>query len=100
MSDIGKLRRPGSTFFPNMRKSVDPLMPEMGQIEFSQDVREFDTHFSTSVSESEKTEENVISDETKRKQFRQRQRKKKEEEESKLKKEKEGNGSNHVDLMA
>jgi len=83
MSDVGRLRRTSGTMFPSVRKSADPFMPEMAQIDFSHDVQEYDRHFSTTVSESEKSELNTISDETRRRQFRQRKRREREEEEQK-----------------
>jgi hypothetical protein len=98
MSDVGRLKRPGGSPFPSVRKSPDPFMPELGQIDFSQDVQEFDKHFSTSVAETEKTEQNIINEETRRKQFRQRQRRKKEEAEPTPKPEKDEDSL--IDLTA
>jgi hypothetical protein len=85
MSDVGSLKRPGGSPFPSVRKSSDPFVPEMGQIDFTHEVQEFDSQFSTSVHESEKTEQNIISEENRRRQFRQRQRKRKAEEEKETK---------------
>ena len=96
MSDVGKLRRPGGTVFPTFRKSANPFAPEMGEIDFSQDLLEYDAQESTSVHESEHTEQAVIRDENRRKQFKYRQRKKKEDEEQKSKEV----GPQHIDLQA
>jgi hypothetical protein len=98
MSDVGKVRRIDGSPFPSVRKSADPFVPEMGQIDFSHEVREFDAHISTSVQESEKAEQNIIDDETRRRQFRQRQRKRKEEEEKNAKPKEDE--ENFVDLTA
>lgn len=98
MSDIGKLRRPGSSPFPTVRKSADPFQPEMGEMDFSQDLNEFEAEASSTVRETEKAEQNVIMDENRQKQFRQRKRKKKKEEEEE-KKAKESADS-FIDLQA
>lgn len=81
MSDVGRLKRRNDSVFPTVRKSADPFVPEMGEAEFSQDVEQFDSLHSTAVREPEKTEQNVIVDGNRRKQFRQRKRKQKEDEE-------------------
>jgi hypothetical protein len=96
MSDVGKLRRPGGAVFPTFRKSATPFVPEMGEIDFSQDLLEFDAQESTSVRESEHTEQAVIRDGNRRKQFKYRQKKHKEDEEQKPKEE----GAQHIDLQA
>jgi len=69
----------------------------MGEIEFSQEIHDFDTHHLTSISESEKVEQNVISEENKKKQFRYQQRKQAKKEESPKVKSDE---DNLVDLSA
>ncbi len=81
MSDIGRLRRGGNPSIPTIRKSADPFQPEMGQMDFTQEMEEVNAVFSTSVQETEKTEQNIIDDENRRKQYRLRKRKRKKEEE-------------------
>jgi len=81
MSDVGRVKRPGGSPFPSVRKSSDPFVPEMGEIEFSQEVEEFDNHLSTAVQEAEKTEQNVITEENRNKQYRQRKKNDKDNEE-------------------
>lgn len=95
MSDVGRLRKSGGTVFPTIRKSADPFQPEMGEMDFSQEISEFDAMESTSVREPEKTEQSVIRDENRRKQYRQRKRKKKKDEEKT-----EGEGEVLIDLSA
>jgi hypothetical protein len=95
MSDVGKLRRSGGTAFPTLRKSADPFQPEMGEMDFSQEILEHDALESTSVREPEKTEQSVIRDENRRKQYRQRKRKRKKDEENP-----EGVGEVLVDVRA
>lgn len=80
MSDVGRLRRSGGSPFPTIRKSADPFQPEMGEMDFSQEIEEYDALESTSVREPERTEQSVIRDENRRKQYRQRKRKKKKDE--------------------
>ncbi len=77
MSDVGKLKRPGGSPFPSVRKSADPFQPEMGEMDFAQEVEEFDSTLSTVVKEAEKTEQTIINDENRQKQYRQRKRKRK-----------------------
>ncbi len=84
MSDIGKLRKAGGRNFPTVRKSSDPFQPEQGEMDFSQDLEEFQVSQSTSVSETEKAEQGIIHDENRRKQYRKRKKKKKEEEENEI----------------
>jgi len=84
MSDVGKIKRRGEGVLPTVRKSADPFVPEMGEAEFTQDIEEYDLLHSTAVHEPEKTEQNIISDENRRKQFRQRKRKRKEDEEGNI----------------
>jgi hypothetical protein len=81
MSDVGRLRRSGGTVFPSVRKSADPFVPESGEMDFSQELSEFDALSSTSVREPEATEQTVIREENRRKQFKYRKRHRKEEEE-------------------
>lgn len=99
MSDIGRLKRHGGSPFPSVRRSSDPFQPELGQIDFSHEFKEYDKQFTTAVAETDKTEQNIISDENRRKQFRQRQRKRKEEEEKKAKKT-EDEEEGFIDLTA
>ena len=99
MSDVGSLKRPGGSPFPTVRRSADPFQPELGQIDFSHDFKEYDNQFTTAVSETDKTEQNIINDENRRKQFRQRQKKRKEEEEKKAKKP-EDEEEGFIDLTA
>lgn len=82
MSDVGKLRRTGGARFPTIRKSADPMEPEMGEMDFSREMVEFDAIETVSVHETEKTEAATIYEENRRKQYRQRQRRKKDEEEA------------------
>lgn len=83
MSDIGSLRRSGGSLLPSIRKSSDPFQPEMGQMDFSQEMDEVNAVFTTAVQETEKTEQNVITDENRRKQYRFRKPKRKKEDEEK-----------------
>jgi len=94
MSDVGKLKRYGQSKFPSVRKSSDPLTPEMGEINFSEEVAEFDALYSTSVQEPEKTEQTIINEENRRRQFRFRKKNPKKEEK------KVENEDNLVDLQA
>lgn len=80
MSDVGRLRRSGGTVFPSVRKSADPFVPESGEMDFSQDLAEFDALASTSIREPEATEQAVIREENRRKQFKYKKRKRKEDE--------------------
>lgn len=80
MSDVGRLRRFDNSRFPSVRKSSDPFNPEMGEMDFSQDIEEFDSMYSTAVLESEKTEQPVIRDENRRRQYRYRKRQQKQNE--------------------
>ncbi|MCP5054968.1 MAG: hypothetical protein GY940_47820 [bacterium] len=80
MSDVSKLRRSGGSPFPSVRKSADPFQPEMGEIDFAQQVEEVDSSYSTSVQEPTPTEQTLIHEEQQRKQYRQRKRKRKKEE--------------------
>jgi len=80
MSDVGRLKRRSGSPFPSVRKSADPFVPEMGEADFTQDVDEFNDVYATAVREPEKTEQNVILDENRRKQFRQRKRQRKKDE--------------------
>jgi hypothetical protein len=89
MSDVGRLRRSGGTVFPSVRKSADPFVPESGEMDFSQELSEFDAQSSTSVRESEATEQTVIRDENRRKQFKYKKKHQKEDEEETSKEEKE-----------
>lgn len=104
MSDVGKVRRTDSTIFPSYRKSATPFVPEMGEIDFSQDLLEFDAQASTSVRESEHTEQAVIRDENRRRQFKFRQKKQKvveEVEEQKLQPSPPpGECTHHIDIQA
>jgi hypothetical protein len=95
MSDVGRLRKSGGSVFPTIRKSADPFQPEMGEMDFSQEIEEHDAIESTSVREPEKTEQSVIRDENKRKQYRQRKRKRKKDDEKT-----EGEGDVLIDLRA
>jgi len=79
MSDVSKLRRSGRSPFPTIRKSADPFQPEMGEMDFHQEVDEFDAHYSTAVQEPEKAEQGIINDQNPRKQYRRRKRKRKNE---------------------
>lgn len=81
MSDVGRLKRGSGSRFPSVRKSADPFQPEMGEMDFSQEVEEFDTLYSSAVMESEKTDNPVITDENRRKQYRYQKRKRKEDDE-------------------
>jgi hypothetical protein len=67
----------------------------MGEMDFSQEIEEHDAIESTSVREPEKTEQSVIRDENKRKQYRQRKRKRKKDDEKT-----EGEGDVLIDLRA
>ena len=80
MSDVGRLRRRGGAIFPSVRKSADPFQPESGEMDFSQELAEFDALASTSVREPEATEETVVRDENRRQQFKYRKRKRKKDE--------------------
>lgn len=84
MSDVGRLKRTSSPF-PTVRKSADPMQPEMGEMDFAQDVEEFDSAYSTAVHEAEKAEQTAISDQNPRKQYRRRKRKRKDEEDEEKK---------------
>jgi hypothetical protein len=84
MSDVGRLKRRSGSPFPSVRKSADPFVPEMGEADFTQDVDEFNDVYATAVREPEKTEQNVILDENRRKQFRQRKRQRKKDEEGNI----------------
>jgi hypothetical protein len=97
MSDVGRLKRPGGSPFPSVRKSADPFQPEMGEMDFSQEVAEFDALYSTAVQEPGKTEQTIISDENRKKQFRYRKRKRKKDDEENKSKESE---ENFIDLQA
>lgn len=88
MSDVGRLKRTNSPF-PTVRKSADPMQPEMGEMDFAQDVEEFDSAYSTAVHEAEKAEQTAISDQNPRKQYRKRKKKKKDEDEENEKEETE-----------
>jgi hypothetical protein len=81
MSDVGRLKRRGESPFPSVRKSADPFVPEMGEADFTQDVENFDSQYSTAVSETEKAEQHTIVEENRRKSYRQRKRKRKQDEE-------------------
>jgi len=89
MSDVGKLRRGGGALFPSVRKSADPFVPESGEMDFSQELAEFDALASTSIREPEAPEQTVIRDENRRRQFKYRKRKRKTGEEEKPEKEEE-----------
>jgi hypothetical protein len=96
MSDVGKLRRPSGRRLPSVRKSADAFQPEMGEMDFSQELSEVDAQDSTSVRETEETEQTIIRDENRRKHFKYRKRKRKEDEEPKP----EGEEEVLVDLQA
>ncbi len=81
MSDVGRLRRRGGGIFPSVRKSADPFQPEAGEMDFSQELEEFDALASTSIREPEAAEQTVIRDENRRQQFKYRKRKRKKDEE-------------------
>lgn len=95
MSDVGRLKRSGGSRFPSVRKSADPFQPEMGEMDFTQDVEEFDNVYSTAVSETEKTEQSVIHEEDRRKHYKYRKRKRKKDEEDNEEPE-----DNFIDLQA
>lgn len=95
MSDVGRLKRRDGSRFPSVRKSADPFQPEMGEMDFTQDVEEFDNVYSTAVNETEKTEQSVINEEDRRKQYKYRKRKRKKDEE-----ENEEPEENFIDLRA
>lgn len=108
MSDIGRVKRASGPLFPSVRKSADPMLPEMSEIDFSKDLREYDAHMATSVAETESSKQNTINEENRNKQFRMRQQKKKEEEEKKKAEEEKkkaesnpmnSNSENFVDIM-
>jgi hypothetical protein len=99
MSDVGRIKRRGASPFPSVRKSADPFQPEMGEMDFEQDVEQFDNIYSTVVQEPEPTEQALIREDNRNKQFRQRKKKKKEEdEEENKKKKKEEDPEIFVDL--
>jgi hypothetical protein len=98
MSDISKIKRRGASPFPSIRKSADPFQPEMGEMDFAQDVEEFDSVYSSVVHEPEPAEQAQIHEENHQKQFRQRKKKKKSEEEEEEIKKKEEENEIHVDL--
>ena len=89
MSDVRKLRRTGGAVFPSIRKSADPFVPEAGEMDFSQELAEFDALASTSIREPEAPEQTIIRDENRRRQFKYRKRKRKKDEEEKPEKEEE-----------
>lgn len=84
MSDIGRVRKPGSSPFPTIRKSVDPLQPESGEIEFSEELKNFDETSMRTVQETEKAINSRIEDNDKekklKKRFEKREKKKQEQE--------------------
>ncbi len=81
MSDVGKLRRSGGSSLPTVRKSPDPMQPEMGEMDFSQDLVEHEAQMASSISETEKAEQAAIREENRRKQYRRRKKREKDEEE-------------------
>lgn len=81
MSDVGRLRRRGGAIFPSVRKSADPFQPESGEMDFSQELAEFDALASTSIREPEAAEQAVIREENRRRQFKYKKRKRKKDEE-------------------
>lgn len=89
MSDVGKLKRGGGAIFPSVRKSADPFVPEAGEMDFSQELAEFDALAATSIREPEAPEQTVIRDENRRQQFKYRKRKRKKDEEEESKEEEE-----------
>jgi hypothetical protein len=60
MSDIGKVRRTGGSSFPSVRKSSDPFVPELGEVEFSEELAEFDESQARSVRETVKTTQGKV----------------------------------------
>jgi len=93
MSDVGRVRKPGSSPFPTIRKSVDPLQPESGEIEFSEELKKFDETSMRTVQETEKAINSRIEDNDREKKLKKRFKKKKrneKEEESEEELEEEG----------
>ncbi len=82
MSDVGKLKRAGVRKFPSVRKTADPMQPELGELDFAEDMVQFEQETARQVSGTSQTDEAVINEEERRKQYRMR-KKKDEKEESK-----------------
>ncbi len=77
MSELSKLRRPGSSPFPTVRKSPDPFQPEMGEMDFSEDMAEYENTVASTVQETENTEQNTQEMQIRRERHRLRQHRKK-----------------------
>ncbi len=91
MSDVGRVRKPGSSPFPTIRRSVDPLQPESGEIEFSEELKNFDETSMRTVQETEKVINSRIEDNDKekklKKRFKKREKKREEQESEELQEE-------------
>jgi hypothetical protein len=82
MSDVSKIRRSGGSPLPIIRKSADPFQPELGEMDFSQQLEEVDEIYSTTVQSSQEIEETAIrdDDEHNRREKKKKRKKYKEEE--------------------
>ncbi len=73
MSDINRIRRgPEGPPFPIVRKSTDPLQPESGEVLFSEEMSKYDTESTSTVQGTDKTENSVIREDTRRKRLEKR----------------------------
>jgi len=90
MSDVGRVRKPGSSPFPTIRKSVDPLQPESGEIEFSEELKNFDETTIRTVQETEKTLNSRIEENDREKKLKKKPQKRKKKEKDKHEAREEG----------
>lgn len=77
MSDVGRIKKRGESPFPSVRKSADPLQPEQGEVEFTQDLDEYLEATNKSVKETEKAEQLLIQDNDNKKEGPKKEGKKK-----------------------